>query len=244
MVKKHEKFSVVYDVPTEKYLEFFTDSTKVINALVELDEIFDEFIEGNSDVDDVFDALDELVLSCNSIYFVAASFSSVNESRNKYLRNTSEVLEVFNDNVTQITSVGRYPTEADIEILKKELYEVVGGLTYFLMYDYEIFDTLAEIEAGEVNYTIDEVFDGYLKVNCLSVQEFTNVFVEYFKKYKFKLEIFDEHPELEEEFEKIVGPDYNLIPEGTLTIEVVQQIIAGTLSIENFLASLVDEDEV
>ena len=113
-------------------------------------------------------------------------------------------------------------------------------MVYFVLQDFEIEDTLEGIASGG-EYSIDEVFDGYLKANSLSVEEFAETFNQYYQTYKFKLEVFDEHPELEEAFEKVVGPDYNLIPEGILTVELVEQIINGEIGVDTLIPS--DEED-
>lgn len=240
MVKKHETDSTIFTVPVERFSEFFASCVNTVSSLIELDELFNDFLDKNIEEDELFDALDDLSLDSDAIYFIAKSFSSINISRNKYLANTAELLKVFEDNVYKIVSVGRDPDKGDVLILQKELKRVVGGLVYFVLQDFEIEDTLEGIASGG-EYSIDEVFDGYLKANSLSVEEFAETFNQYYQTYKFKLEVFDEHPELEEAFEKVVGPDYNLIPEGILTVELVEQIINGEIGVDTLIPS--DEED-
>ena len=58
---------------------------------------------------------------------------------------------------------------------------------------------------------------------------------DYAAAYKYRLDFFDEYPELEEKFESLLGPDYYNIPEDVLTKEIVQDVIDGNLPVDDFV---------
>ena len=61
--------------------------------------------------------------------------------------------------------------------------------------------------------------------------------------FPFHLSIFDDYPELEEDFEAIMGPDLGALIGVDLTIEQVRKIISGAMTPEELLAQVASYGE-
>lgn len=242
MIKKHESSNVIMRVTNEALYAFFTDAMTVESRLVFVHRVLSSFLNGESDEEDVFDCLDELRLPTNNITTVASCHPSTVLEYSKYLKRTSDVLSLFSQNVAMIVEKGIYPSEGDVQILEKEIVSIIGGLTYFLVSDFGIADTLQQIKNGE-DYDIDEIYDSYLKANGLSAEEVGEGLTEDYAKYRLHFDFFDEYPELEGAFETAAGPGYNLIPEGVLNLDIVNKIISGDLTVEDVLEQVAAEEE-
>ena len=235
MIVKHNSDKVISDVSIEIFTSFFKDSVSVINKLVSLHGMLVDFNNGIVSDDDMFDELDDLSIKINSIQLVSECRTSVVNSNNRYLINTVSTLERFLENVRGLVDLGRYPDAKDAEILAEQVHYVIGGLAYFMIYDFGIDQFLFKIADGVKSPDVDEVFVAYCKGFGVNPINFGKDLVEIHKAHKFKLDVFDECPELEEPFEKIMGPDYNIVPEGMLDIGLVKNVISGELALHELL---------
>lgn len=239
MTKKHEVSNLIFAASKDDMGSFFDAAVRTICSLDKLYEVLVAFEDGDFTEDEVYDELVEYeFVDTNVLLTVGRGFVSITDSYNKYLNRTADVYEVLVSNVMQLVGDGRDPDNDDVDILKKEIAYVIGGLSYFLVCDFNIADTLKHYNADASNYEIDEVFDSYVKFNGLAVDDACMLLIEFSDRYKFRLDFFDGYPELEEPFMEITGPDYNLIPEGSLTIDIVKGIIEGKVRIDDFLESL------
>jgi hypothetical protein len=200
MVKKHERSNLVAVINDESLLKFFGDTVNVISKLDSLYKKLSAFEDGDLDDSEMYDELDDFQIKVDSINLLAGVFPSTEDTLNKYFKRTNSILIMFQENVYSITDKGIYPTIGEAGILKNEIFDIIGGLSYFLVYDFGIAKTVREaLTVGD--YDIDEIFDSYLKSTNSKVEDFGNYILRKFDAYKFHLDFFDEYPELEEEFE-------------------------------------------
>jgi len=243
MIKKHEKSTVVVNVSSEKLNEFFKECVSTIRCLKGLYGSITEFEGGSLGDDELYDILDDLYLKTSNIILVSDCFTSVIDAHNKYLRNTAYVLEKFTGNVRAIVDSGVYPNGQEVKILKEEVYSVVGGLSYFLVFDFAIKGLLDDLKSGIKSFSIDEVFAGYVKAHSLNAVQLAMELYKCYEDFKFRLDVFEEYPEYEGDFERVMGPDYNLIPEGVLDIGMVREVISGSVTPAELLQMLNCDDE-
>ena len=244
MIKKHERNSTIVGISNDKFDAFFSDAISVIYTLDPLYKDLCNFQEGLVEDEEIYDNLEDLTLKVNNILVIAECFPSVIPANSKYLKKTAYALERLIENVRTIVDSGVYPSNQEVLVLKDEIFTVVGGLAYFLLNDFGIFEMLDGVMENKGSVDIDEIFASYVKSTGANALELGCKLSEFHKNYKFRLDLFDEYPEYEQSFEKLMGPDYNLIPDGVLTIEMVKQVIDGEISSTELVEKLnADEEE-
>lgn len=243
MIIKHEVDCTIANVTRSLCRDFFVEAVSVISQLVMADEEIAALLDENIDPYDVYDVLEELELSISSSVMFSSCMPSKDLALNKYLRRTVHNLQTLKDNIEQLVITGRAPDVEDARILHNELFVTVGGLAYFVLTDFAVFDTSLQLKLKKDDYDIDEIVDSYLKATNLSVENFCTQMCDYATAYKYRLDLFDECPELEEKFESLLGPDYYNIPEDVLTKEIVQNVIDGTLSVDAFVKKYIPYED-
>lgn len=244
MIKKHEIDCTMARVTRNMCRDFFVEAVSVISQLVAADEELVALLDEDIDPYDVYDALEELELSISSSVTFSSYMPSKDLALNKYLRRTIDNLQALKDNVEQLVITGRAPDAEDARILHNELFVTVGGLAYFLLTDFGIFETSVQVRVNPDDYNIDEIVDSYLKATNLNVGDFCTQMCDYAAAYKYHLDLFDEYPELEEKFESLLGPDYYNIPEDVLTKEIVQDVIDGNLPVDDFVKKYIPCEDI
>lgn len=245
MVKMHEFSTMLHKVTEDEFIEFFRQSVIACRKLKALSSQLQQFQEGDLDEEEIFEIFENFSLMTQPIFVVTQSFTSVVNANNKYLIRTGKSLEALMDNIHTIVDDIISPQEREVEILQNEISAVIGGLSYFLYMDFKMWE-VEDVEAGE-ELEIDSVLYGYIestanrsgaskkdhiaKSMAALVEEVHTLMLD----YKLKQEVFDEYPEEEEAFMRVVGPDYVEIPESALTIDVVRKVIDRKISVEELL---------
>lgn len=245
MIKMHEFSSGLRRTTEDEFLEFFRLSVIACRKLKELSSQLQQFQTGDLDEDEIFEIFENFNLMTQSIFVVTQGFTSVINAHNKYLIRTGKSLETLMNNINTIVDDVITPEEREIEILQNEISSVIGGLSYFLYMDFNMW-AIEEVKEGE-ELEIDSVVYGYVEsiVSRLGSSKKETIAKKlaalvkevhgWMLDYKLKQEVFDEYPEEEEAFMRVVGPDYVEIPESALTIDVVRKVIDGKTSVEELL---------
>lgn len=243
MIKKHERNSTIVGISNDRFEAFFNEAISAIYMLDPLYKDLCSFQDGLVEDEEIYESLEDLTLKVNDILVIADCFPSVIPANSKYLKKTAYALERFISNVRIIVDSGMYPSNQEVLILKDEIFTVIGGLAYFLLNDFGILEMLDNVMENKSSVDIDEIFASYVKSTGANALEVGCKLSEFHKNYKFRLDLFDEYPEYEQSFEKLMGPDYNLIPDGVLTIEMVKQVIDGDISSASLIEMLTADEE-
>lgn len=240
MVNKHDQSGLLGVLSQDQVTQFFSDTVTIIRKLAALDAVWENFETGELDDDDVFEYLEGFRINITQICIMADCMISTNAALNRYLSQTSNILKIVSGNIETIVD---YSMEPDLETskkIRKELSETIGGLVYYLVYEFSLTETFEK--SGQKDYPIDEIFYDYIRMYSVDISGFKQEIVHLQEKYKYKLDFFDEHAELEPVFAKAVGPWYNLIPTANLTMQIVMELINGEYSAEEFV-NRVNPDE-
>lgn len=130
-------------------------------------------------------------------------------------------------------------TEKEVQKLKERVTETLGHLAYFLYYQFGMGNTADSFVEG-IEIVVDFAFNKFCDVKGLDFRNVINDIKAIAWTFRPHLPIFEEFPELEEEFYDIAGPyvqDFDLLEE-KLNIETVKQIIKGDCDIEQLISSL------
>lgn len=247
MIKKHLCGSKISKISTEEYLKFFTNMSDVVSKLIPVDEVLLQILNKEDvDEDDIYDDLDDFV--CNINYDVLRDVARLLPAKilayNKYLQRSVNTLITLVDNVKHLVKTGRTPDETETALLHKEFFSAIGGLTFFMVKEFDMHLTLMQSERGDADVTVDEIVRAYCSSFNLDIPAYCNNLCTFSEAYRYHLDLFDEYPDLEEEFLKVVGPDYYNIPEGFLTKEIVDGVIAGTINFEDLKKEFSMDSEV
>lgn len=240
MVKQHEINSIIARFKVEDLETFLAEG---INAILKCRHLIDEISNyrgGEMDEDELLDVLDEFHLESMMLSKCSSGFFSVNRGVNHYLRKTVRSLDRLVRKITTVTESGCYPTDNELDIMLSEANAVVAGLSYILVFEFEMKETLATV--GE-NTVEDEVVFNYRRKTSKTAESVVKSLIEISEKYKIKLEFFDSYPDLEEPFEAFMGPYLSSINPEHLTIELVTQLLAGEITAEEMF-ELVKADEL
>jgi hypothetical protein len=117
-----------------------------------------------------------------------------------------------------------------LERFKKEVYEVLSQVAYAIRYDFVLDQTVesaAKFPGDLKQLVVDHAFSDYCSSNNLDSTETACEIVKISVENKPKLAVFDERPDLEDEYYNVVGPYASDVDEDRLTVKDVEDIIAG-----------------
>lgn len=245
MIIKHECNEITSNQTLETLVATISEVNTMICDLINVTKSLTRFSEGKYDDDDLLDILEEssLGFSPNFTKFASDSSSKISSlnrctrlliDQNVYNENgeVSEkvlgAISLFNRDIEQIVRSGAAPSISEVEKIKSFVSKMIGNLAYFLKFEFKIDDTLKSAEDGEM--IVDAAVSEYCDSADEPVVDWCNSILDVLKVYKPKLEVFDEHPELEEPFATIMGPFLTDGISEDLTIDIVNDVISGKIS--------------
>ena len=243
MIIKHEANTLVSLLSNAQILETFADTYSLLNTMLVAKDEIELFNAGEVDEDELLDVLDE----CNSFNFKAldnfkGAFSSMDVAVNKYFSRTLVTAKFALDSCRQVSKLGSVACQAYKDYCAN-LQRSIAGFSNFLVNEFGISLLLEVAAKGGTELPIDEIVKMYTDANGISVTQLAERINKIAEDNKMKLDIFDEYPELELEFEKVMGPFVNLVDGSNLTIELVNDAIAGKYTPEEVAKITSDEGE-
>lgn len=239
MVQQHEINSIIARFKVDDLVEFMSESIDAIRRCRHLLDEISNYQNGDLDEDELLDELDSFQLSTTLIARCSSGFFSVNAGINHYLRKTVSSISSLVYLINMITESGCYPTDAEIDKMITKATDVVAGLSYILVYEFKMDETIAT----EDDPVEDEVVFSYRRRLNKGAIEVVKPIVETALKFKIKLEFFDAYPDLEEPFEAFMGPYISSIDQEKLSLELVNQLVSGEITADE-LFELVKQDEL
>lgn len=238
MIIKHEGNNVIKQVGESDYIEFFDCAAKLIKNSLAILQVLEDRRNDEIDEDDEIELLEELIVKdVNPLYNFANNRLSKCVSINHYLDDLCCVATKNNENVALITDSGVYVTEEWAQLLTEENEKLIGGLCHVLWFEFQLalsWDCL--LEKKEI--VIDQIPKGYWDSKSMDAEKELQYFAALRDKYKFQLLVFDEFPEKEEEFLKLMGPDLCAVDDTLLTVELVDQLLNGSITPKELLEAL------
>lgn len=229
------------------------ESLTTIDTLLELDTVLlpmSEYFEKHGPVEDFpyfqLETLEKFLYDTeySSISGFSTALSSSEPVCNR--RAKDSVLYIGNlKNTLQAYCTAYVPlTDAEVLSLKQNVAEILGQLAYFVYLQFG-FENILRCFLDGKEIEIDVNF--YTYSNKRSV-DFRNIILKIkgvVWSYRPHLDIFDEFPELEEEFYDIAGPyvtDFEKL-EMNLTKDFVLSVINGECDVEEMIKRVEDEKE-
>ena len=128
-------------------------------------------------------------------------------------------------------------TDFQAEKLNESAYEMAGFCLYFLKFEFGIAQLSDELETKELSEcAVNAIMDKYCDLQQIPLETEVTTIMEASKIFKAALPLFDDYPDLEEPFSKIMGPYISDIDYDSITIEMVQNVIEGKIKPEDVYA--------
>ena len=241
MIVKHEGTNLIMHPKREDFFEFFVQAIASIRRVKDCFEITDGIMNGDIDG---FDGLDEL--EQNKFIDVAALENFAYKGFSKYqsiavvIRYALGTIAGFNKMVSDFVDDGLFLADDECEQLNKMLNQIISELVYSIYYEFDIPTHVQKLEADE-DY-VDEIIKMYCDSYSIPMRDIITQIAEDKVKYPFRLSIFEDYPEYEADFEKIMGPLVgSLMENDKLTLEQVKDVINGKITPEALVESFSDD---
>ena len=230
MIVKHEGTNLIMNPKREDFFEFFVQAIASIRRVKDCFEITDGIMNGDIDG---FDGLDEL--EQNKFIDVAALENFAYKGFSKYqsiavvIRYALGTIAGFNKMVSDFVDDGLFLADDECEQLNKMLNQIISELVYSIYYEFD------------EDY-VDEIIKMYCDSYSIPMRDIITQIAEDKVKYPFRLSIFEDYPEYEADFEKIMGPLVgSLMENDKLTLEQVKDVINGKITPEALVESFSDD---
>ena len=241
MIVKHEGTNLIMNPKREDFFEFFVQAIASIRRVKDCFEITDGIMNGDIDG---FDGLDEL--EQNKFIDVAALENFAYKGFSKYqsiavvIRYALGTIAGFNKMDSDFVDDGKFLADDECEQLNKMLNQIISELVYSIYYEFDIPTHVQKLEADE-DY-VDEIIKMYCDSYSIPMRDIITQIAEDKVKYPFRLSIFEDYPEYEADFEKIMGPLVgSLMENDKLTLEQVKAVINGKITPEALVESFSDD---
>lgn len=241
MIKKHEINTAIGHPALTDLEGYLYEAISVTDQLVELLQSIHEF-EGTLDDDDLLDAIDTAaVIQINGLHIFESCRLSVCSPINKYLSRTLSLMEDLLKLLEKYSISSMTPVDDDgddgLNMFKKMVQQCIGGLAHFICYEFFLFEYSDATAEENEKPDIDEVYYNVTsKSGRIDAREKAVELCALAIQFKQRLDIFDEYPEKEIEFDRIMGPFAVELNENALTIELITDVIDGKLTPQELLA--------
>ncbi|GAA0101707.1 hypothetical protein UT300012_24220 [Paraclostridium bifermentans] len=156
-------------------------------------------------------------------------------------------LDRFAQEFNNFRRLAREYADDYVPLDKKQIAEVadyvnqaIGQLAYYMYYQFNMGDFLEDVEAEKEDYRTDLAVFNYCDRHDIKVEDLINLVNEIRLTHKPQLPVFDECPDLENEFFDVAGPyidDYELL-ESKLTVADVRAILSGNVDVAKTIAEI------
>lgn len=225
-----------------------TESLETLNVLLEVAPVCDseQYIKDHPDVEEFpYFQLDELnrlldIKDTEIMLKFAKALSAKDLVTNRRLRSALD----FKAKLVELTDkcVMAYVPLNDEEgkSFNSMMKQCIGHLSTFILYQFDLDATQSCIEDGvEIEANLDLV--NYCDAHGKTIQDILEIVVNAMTKYKPVLPIFEEFPELEDQFLEIVGPfvqDFEMLEDYLTKEDVIKIVETQNLDLEAYVKSI------
>ncbi|NBH96626.1 hypothetical protein D7Y41_02775 [Anaerotruncus sp. 1XD22-93] len=243
MLKVHEYNGLLKEYKEEELVSVVADLYHNLNGAIKIMDCLAKFKNNELDEFEVLDELEMLVLGdAKGVCQYARNASSSVNAINRVLRITygfkcDGVTEpgyraTLDADIYKVVSVFNGLSTEEADIINGLAYAVASNAAYVLRHEFCLDEFIESYHNAGNNLeeaVIDVAFQQFCNEAGLGAVETASSVLECSSIYKPALPVFDEHPELEEEFEKIVGANLADVDPESLTIDVVLKVLNGTI---------------
>lgn len=243
MLKTHEYNGLLKIYKGEELVAVFTEIYSNMVGALKILGCLQQFSDGELDEFETLETLEQLTLGYSmSASAYARNASSSSDAINRVLRLTygfrcedaseAGLCELLDADINMLVDAFAGLDEEAVSLLRDLAYEIVSNTAYILKYEFKVLSFSESLEAAGGNVEeadVDAVFYQYCKETHKDVAKTADEIIELSKQYKASLPVFDEYPEMEEEFERIVGANLADVDPEMLTLDTVLGVIKGDI---------------
>lgn len=249
MIKKHEYNTLLKSFSVEQLIELYGEIRKLLVSSIQIVQGVCDMREGAIDDIDLMDLLEDNPISIKLLKEYTLYSCSSSEAINRALKDHFEKVYKNDDNevysrfgdlqdlMQQIVSACSGVSDKQAEKLNTSAYEMAGFCLYLLKFEFGIAQLSEDLETkGIGECTVNAIMDKYCDLQQIPVDSEVTTIMEASKIFKPSLPLFDDYPELEEPFSKIMGPYISDIDYDAITIEMVHDVMEGKVKPEEVYA--------
>lgn len=245
MIVKHECSNLITTPKREHFYDFLIQAINVIAKSKETLEIISEVDSDDYDPFEEIEALEgQTYDDVQGISSFASGGISSNPSITIGVRDAITHINKFNTIITEYIDCGLFLDDEQHEILQIYCERIISELAYAIWFEFNVSNHLDTINSDDAY--LDEIIKMYVDSLQVDLESFLENIKNTREQYHFHLSVFDDAPELEAEFEAIMGPYMGSLAEVDLTLPLVKKVINGKLSpielIEELTMQTVDMD--
>jgi hypothetical protein len=230
------------------------EATEVLNEAVSIIEEVYDFMEllvpdleyenshpGEDLKQEQLDTLDGLSLSIeySNLEMFAEGMFSASESTQRRITNAVHYLAQFKERIKAHAEAYIYLTTEEVEVLKELANNILAELAYFTFFEFEL-DKTADTIIKKAELEVNIVVHRYTDMQQIPIEHLLISIQRIMKIYRPVLGLFEQYPELEEEFYNVAGPyikDFEVLTE-YVTLDMVKGVISGSLDVETVITDL------
>ena len=240
-LKKHYLSEFAGTVPREFVVNSFREAVDLMQDCRKVYQLLQKYEDGEFDE---FDLTDEVGLYSSfyvsDLQMYCHCLCSTSVMVNKYMKRTMEQYVSFSENLNKAIKACFCINEDEIKVLLSQAYNVISGVSFFCMVEFNLFDSIPD--TGDV-VEMDEIAFSYCRLTNKDPNDFVRECHEFATSFRPKFDVFDSYPELELEFQKVMGPNIIGVNEEYLTLEMVKEVLSGVTSPEQLVATVARLEE-
>lgn len=249
MIKKHEYNTLLKSFSVEQLIELYDETRKLLAGCVQI--VHGVFDMGKGEIDDIdlMDLLEDNPISIKLLkeysHYSCSQSAAINRALNDHFEeiykdangNLLSRFSTLHDLMQQIVMDCSGVSDTQADKLNTSAYEMAGFCLYFLKFEFGIAQLAEELETNSISEcTVNAIMDKYCDLHQIPLETEVATIMEASKIFKPSLPLFDDYPELEEPFSKIMGPYISDIDYDAITIEMVQDVMEGKVKPEDVYA--------
>lgn len=242
MVKEHEICTDVVKLDSHVLVEFVNNLTKDYDLLKELYDNLTAYKNNEMDDDDIEDFFADVQFkSAQTFYRLSKLFICEYHPVNVYFSRTAGYFADLVKKCDEVSSRYFSPSPEETEYLLDLTYKTLAGVCFLLGCDYHCYDTVNLANAGKEADFDSVIYEHVSQTTIVPAERAAAALAlaqDVFntsKIFRIQFDVFDACPEKGEQFAAILGPDIGAIDETLLTMEMVDDLLSGKISVEQLL---------
>lgn len=226
-LRKHEVAGALGAAEKDILKDTLSEAVALKKDCINIYRALKDFRENGGDEFDLLDNIEPCsTLNTTVLWRYCHCRFSVSDIVSKYLDRMFDVLSVFKSNLGKAIDAAFCIEDSELELLEGQAYKIASSCLFFLLVEFDVFSSIGDDSAST---SIDETIVLYCQVYNKQPARFCAELFEESKEFHPKFDVFDGCPELEIEFQKVMGPLIVGIDEEDLTLDIVEGVIRGEI---------------
>lgn len=249
MIKKHEYNTLLKSFSVEQLIELYGEVRNLLACCIRIVHGIADMKSGEIDDVDLMDLIEDNPISINLLkdytQFTCSQSAAINRALidhfNKIYKSDKGVeysrFDLLQNLMNQIVSECSGVSDEQAGRLNELANEMAGFCLYFLKFEFGIAQIADDLETKSISEcTVNAITDKYCDLQQIPLETEVSTIMEASKIFRASLPLFDDYPELEEPFSKIMGPYISDIDEDSISIEMVYNVLEGNIRPEDVYA--------